>query len=133
MKIFVISLAGAVKRQTFMREQMNRLGLDFEFVEAIDGRKMDVKQLDELVDQKWAWRYCGWHLSPAEIVRSLDNYGSSRQYVFPYQGRNSRLDEIQAAILRVKLHHLDNDVAIRQDVARKYYAGIKNPLVTLPA
>ena len=68
----------------------------------------------------------------AAAVRSLANYGSQRKYVFQYCGRNSRLDEMQAAILDVKLHHLDEDVALRKAVARRYIEGIKNPKVTLP-
>lgn len=68
----------------------------------------------------------------AKAVRSLANYGSQRKYVFQYCGRNSRLDEIQAAILDVKLKHLDDDVALRKEVAKKYIEGIKNPKITLP-
>ena len=68
----------------------------------------------------------------AKAVRSLANYGSAKKYVFKYQGRNSRLDEIQAAILDVKLKHLEKDVAIRKSVAKKYIEGIKNPLIKLP-
>jgi len=68
----------------------------------------------------------------AECVRSLGNYGSSKKYVFQYTGRNSRLDEIQAAVLRVKLAHLVDDVSRRQAVGARYYAEIRNPLVTLP-
>ena len=68
----------------------------------------------------------------AQAIRSLANYGSQRKYVFQYQGRNSRLDEIQAAILDVKLKHLDEDVALRKAVARRYIGGIKNPKITLP-
>jgi len=68
----------------------------------------------------------------ADCIRSLGNYGSSRKYVFQYTGRNSRLDEIQAAILRVKLAHIDEDVARRRDVADLYYKGINNPLIKLP-
>lgn len=68
----------------------------------------------------------------AKTVRSLANYGSSRKYVFQYQGRNSRLDEIQAAILDVKLKYLDEDVKIRQNIARKYINRIKNKKVKLP-
>ena len=69
----------------------------------------------------------------ASVVRSLANYGSSKKYVFQYCGRNSRLDEIQAAVLRVKLKHLDEDNAHRAMVANYYYdhlAGI--PGITLP-
>lgn len=69
----------------------------------------------------------------ATTVRSLGNYGSAKKYVFQYEGRNSRLDEIQAAILRVKLSHLDEDIEIRREVAKRYYEEIKNPLITLPS
>ena len=68
----------------------------------------------------------------AETVRALGNYGSQKKYVFDYQGRNSRLDEIQAAILRVKLRHLDEDNAKRKLIADYYYDNITNPLVRLP-
>ncbi len=68
----------------------------------------------------------------AAAVRTLANYGSSAKYVFKYTGRNSRLDEIQAAVLDVKLKHLETDNAHRQQVAKMYYEGIKNPLITLP-
>lgn len=69
----------------------------------------------------------------AEVIRDLANYGSQKKYVFKYAGRNSRLDEIQAAILDVKLKHLTQDNAHRQQMARYYYEHINNPLVTLPA
>lgn len=68
----------------------------------------------------------------ADCIRALANYGSQRKYVFKYTGRNSRLDEIQAAILDVKLKHLDEDIALRQKVADYYYDHISNPLITLP-
>lgn len=68
----------------------------------------------------------------AEVIRSLANYGSSRKYVFKYTGRNSRLDEIQAAILDVKLRHLDEDIQRRKDVAKYYIENIKNSKVILP-
>ena len=69
----------------------------------------------------------------AECVRTLANYGSQKKYVFTYRGRNSRLDEIQAAVLDVKLRHLDDDNRKRQQMAALYYEGIDNPLVQLPA
>lgn len=69
----------------------------------------------------------------AKIVRTLANYGSLKKYVFKYRGRNSRLDEIQAAILDVKLRHLDEDNQLRQRVAAYYYDQIKNPLISLPS
>ena len=68
----------------------------------------------------------------AAAIRALANYGSQKKYVFKYTGRNSRLDEIQAAILDVKLKYLDEDVAKRQEVAAYYYEHISNPLVELP-
>ncbi len=69
----------------------------------------------------------------AMTIRSLANYGSSRKYVFKYVGRNSRLDEIQAAVLDVKLKHLLDDNIHRQMIAKYYYDHISNPLVKLPA
>lgn len=68
----------------------------------------------------------------AAAVRALANYGSQKKYVFKYCGRNSRLDEIQAAILDVKLTYLDEDIKKRQDVAAYYYEHINNPLIELP-
>ncbi len=68
----------------------------------------------------------------ARTVRAVANYGSTRKYVFKYIGRNSRLDEIQAAVLDAKLKHLDEDNTRRKEVARMYIEGIKNPAITLP-
>lgn len=68
----------------------------------------------------------------AKIVRSVANYGSTRKYVFKYTGRNSRLDEIQAAILDVKLKYLDNDIAIRKQVAKYYIDHITNSKIITP-
>lgn len=68
----------------------------------------------------------------AKAIRALANYGSQRKYVFKYTGRNSRLDEIQAAILDVKLKYLDEDIKQRQEVAAYYYDHILNPLIELP-
>lgn len=68
----------------------------------------------------------------ADTVRALANYGSEKKYVFKYKGRNSRLDEIQAAVLDVKLRHLDEDNAHRQEIANYYYEHIQHPLITLP-
>jgi dTDP-4-amino-4,6-dideoxygalactose transaminase len=65
----------------------------------------------------------------AITIRALANYGSQKKYVFKYTGRNSRLDELQAAILCVKLRHLDEDLELRHNIARRYYYGINNPLV----
>ena len=68
----------------------------------------------------------------AAAVRALANYGSQKKYVFKYCGRNSRLDEIQAAVLDVKLKYLVEDSQHRKEVAHYYYDNIKNPLITLP-
>ena len=70
-------------------------------------------------------------LELAQVVRSLGNYGSVEKYVNKYVGVNSRLDEIQAAILLKKLPYLDVWNARRQEIAARYCAGIKNPLVRL--
>ena len=68
----------------------------------------------------------------AQIVRSLANYGFSKKYVSDYQGLNSRLDEIQAAILNVKLKYLDEDTSIRKQVARFYIENIASPAIITP-
>ncbi len=68
----------------------------------------------------------------AAAIRAVANYGSQKKYVFKYTGRNSRLDEIQAAVLDVKLRHLDEDLKARQVIANYYYDHINNPLITLP-
>ena len=68
----------------------------------------------------------------AAIIRSLANYGSRQKYVFDYCGRNSRLDEMQAAVLDVKLRHLDTDNARRQKIAAYYLDKVKHPEITLP-
>lgn len=68
----------------------------------------------------------------AEKLRALRNYGSDVKYHFPYRGTNSRLDEIQAAYLRVKLPLLDADNARRVEIAARYCREIANPRITLP-
>lgn len=68
----------------------------------------------------------------AEMVHILANYGSSHKYIFEYQGLNSRLDEIQAAILSVKLKHLNEDNERRKEIAKFYIENIKNPTVITP-
>lgn len=68
----------------------------------------------------------------AKAVRSLANYGSSKKYVFDYQGLNSRLDEIQASVLDIKLKYIDPDNARRREIAKRYIAEIKNPKIKLP-
>lgn len=68
----------------------------------------------------------------ADKVRALGNYGSDYKYHHIYQGTNSRLDEMQAAFLRVKLPHLGKWNADRKRIAEKYLQGITNPLIKLP-
>lgn len=68
----------------------------------------------------------------AYTLRALRNYGSHEKYKNLYQGVNSRLDEIQAAMLSVKLKYLDEQTEHRRNVAQLYMDGIRNPLVTLP-
>lgn len=69
----------------------------------------------------------------AETIAALANYGSSRKYVFDYKGRNSRLDEVQAAVLRVKLRYLDADNSRRRDIALQYAERIQNKRLQLPS
>ena len=68
----------------------------------------------------------------AAKIRAIANYGSHIKYHNLYKGINSRLDEIQAAILDVKLPHLDNDNEKRREIAKFYLANIKNPKIILP-
>lgn len=68
----------------------------------------------------------------ADAVRAIANYGSLRRYHNIMQGLNSRMDEIQAAMLRVKLAHLDEDNDYRATLARRYYEGLHHPDVLLP-
>jgi len=69
----------------------------------------------------------------AQVIRALGNYGSHKKYENLYQGVNSRLDEIQAAMLRVKLRHLDKEIEERRTIAEYYSAHIDDAKVVLPA
>ncbi|WP_305373329.1 DegT/DnrJ/EryC1/StrS family aminotransferase [Photobacterium leiognathi] len=68
----------------------------------------------------------------AQTVKALRNYGSHKKYENLYQGINSRLDEIQAAMLRIKLGYLDQETIRRREIANFYRSEITNPLVQLP-
>lgn len=68
----------------------------------------------------------------ARTIQALGNYGSHKKYENLYQGVNSRLDEMQAAMLRVKLCHLDKEITARRKVATMYLQGITSDLVALP-
>jgi len=68
----------------------------------------------------------------AVIIRAIANYGSQKKYVNQYKGLNSRIDEIQAAILRVKLKYLDKDNQRRREIAEYYCNHINNAKITLP-
>lgn len=68
----------------------------------------------------------------ADVIRAVANYGSIKKYVFKYTGRNSRLDEIQAAVLNVKLKYLDDDIELRKKVAAYYINHITNPQIITP-
>jgi dTDP-4-amino-4,6-dideoxygalactose transaminase len=67
-----------------------------------------------------------------KVIRALRNYGSEKKYVNDYLGINSRLDEIQAAFLKVKLPNLANDNQKRRQIAHRYLAEIKNDKIVLP-
>lgn len=68
----------------------------------------------------------------AQTIRALGNYGSHKKYENLYQGVNSRLDEMQAAFLRVKLKYLEEETMRRREIASAYIGGIKNPKIILP-
>ena len=65
-------------------------------------------------------------------IKAIANYGSDRKYHHIYKGTNSRLDELQAGILDVKLQYLEDDNNKRREIAKYYREHIKNPLITLP-
>jgi dTDP-4-amino-4,6-dideoxygalactose transaminase len=68
----------------------------------------------------------------ATTIRALANYGSSQKYVNIYQGLNSRLDEIQAAVLDVKLKYIDSENEVRRKIAKRFVSEINNPKIILP-
>ncbi|MFP3592562.1 DegT/DnrJ/EryC1/StrS family aminotransferase [Chryseobacterium sp. SIMBA_038] len=68
----------------------------------------------------------------AKTIRALANYGSNKKYVNIYQGLNSRLDEIQAAVLDVKLKYIDEENSVRRNIAKRYINEISNPKIILP-
>ncbi|MDR4953372.1 DegT/DnrJ/EryC1/StrS family aminotransferase [Chryseobacterium sp. ES2] len=67
-----------------------------------------------------------------KAIRALANYGSNQKYVNIYKGLNSRLDEIQAAVLDIKLKYIDNENKIRREISKRFIDEIKNPAVILP-
>jgi len=68
----------------------------------------------------------------AQTIRAIANYGSNQKYVNIYQGLNSRLDEVQAAVLDVKLKYIDEENQKRREIADLYLANITNPKIILP-
>ena len=68
----------------------------------------------------------------AKTIRTIANYGSEEKYVNKYQGLNSRLDEIQAGVLDIKLKYLDKENSKRQEIAQKYCTEIKNDKIISP-
>lgn len=68
----------------------------------------------------------------AEVIRALANYGSDRKYINIYKGLNSRMDELQAAVLDIKLKYIDHQNKIRRKVAQKFISGITHPEIILP-
>ncbi|KAF2513532.1 DegT/DnrJ/EryC1/StrS family aminotransferase [Flavobacterium foetidum] len=69
----------------------------------------------------------------ATAIRALSNYGSAQKYVNQYQGLNSRMDEIQAAFLTVKLPYVENELNLRQEIAEYYNSNINNDKIILPS
>ncbi len=67
-----------------------------------------------------------------EVIKKYRNYGFKERYVAEYSGINSRLDELQAAFLRIKLRDLDTQNSRRREIAKRYLASIRNPLIDLP-
>lgn len=70
--------------------------------------------------------------SLATTIRALANYGSNQKYINIYKGLNSRLDEIQSAVLDIKLKYIDHENSIRRSIASQYLSQIKNTKIILP-
>lgn len=68
----------------------------------------------------------------ATTIRALANYGSNEKYINLYKGLNSRLDELQAGVLDIKLKYIDQENDARRNIAKKFLTNIKNPKITLP-
>lgn len=68
----------------------------------------------------------------ARLIAALGNYGSAQRYIFDHVGRNSRMDEIQAAVLDVKLRHLEEANAVRREIASIYINKVNHPLIHIP-
>lgn len=67
-----------------------------------------------------------------DVIKALANYGSTQKYVCNFKGLNSRLDEVQAAVLNIKLKYLTKDTEKRRDAAKYYYSNINNECIQLP-
>lgn len=68
----------------------------------------------------------------AQVIRAISNYGSHKKYENFYQGVNSRLDEMQAALLRIKLQYLDTKTKRRREIAKTYITRLENQSIVLP-
>lgn len=145
--IMIVHLYGRAMNMTRIWELADRHGLKvIEDCAQAHGATFGMKRVGSLGDAAGFSFYPGKNLGClgdggavttnddelAAKVRALRNYGSDVKYHFPYRGTNSRLDEIQAAWLRVKLPHLDADNARRAEIAARYCAEITNPIVEKP-
>ena len=106
-------------------------------VMCLSGDNPDISPLIDVEDyfkpSKKEKKFKGWD----RVLDTVENLPSNAlvlrdRYLFKYKGKNSRLDELHAAVLDVKLKYLEADNAHRQEVAKMYYDGIKNPLISLP-
>ncbi len=66
------------------------------------------------------------------VIRKLSNYGSEKKYIHELQGYNHRLDEIQAAVLNIKLKYIEQENEIRRRIAERFYIEVNNPLIKTP-
>ena len=146
--IMVVHLYGRVCDMKPIMEVAKRYGLKvIEDVAQAHGASYDGIRAGHLCDAAGISFYPGKNLGAlgdagcvttddealAECVRAMANYGSRKKYVNEMKGMNSRMDEVQAAVLCLKLKRLDADNEARRKVARAYSEGITNPLITLPS
>jgi len=145
--IMSVHLYGQVNHMNELTEVANKYGLRvIEDCAQAHGATYNGKKVGSLGDAAGFSFYPGKNLgalgdggavttSNAELdktIRALRNYGSEEKYVNLYQGLNSRLDEMQAAFLKIKLKHLDTEINARREVANKYLQRIDNDLISLP-
>jgi dTDP-4-amino-4,6-dideoxygalactose transaminase len=129
-----------------IEDNAQAIGAEFSYQSTVISQQLLIKKTGALGDAAGFSFYPGKNLGAlgdagavttnndelANMIRALANYGSKQKYVHEYQGLNSRMDEIQAAVLDVKLRYLDIENQRRREIAQYYCSHINNEKITLP-